>query len=120
MTEFHSGIRRDFQRITHHGESFRPFTAKLKVLLTHVGIGNFVDIAIGDRTAAVEVMHVIAQAVVPRQTFIKRHAVLQTKELTVAAGQAVIACGFRTVAIQTRNTVLQRQILAGGEIQRLA
>ncbi len=60
-----------------------------------------------------------AQAVVPRQTFIKRHAVLQTKELTVAAGQAaVIACGFRTVAIQTRNTVLQRQILAGGEIQR--
>ncbi len=43
---FHGGrnftrITAHFQRITHHGESFRPFTAKLKVSLTHVGIGNF-------------------------------------------------------------------------------
>ncbi|GAR58584.1 hypothetical protein NGUA15_00324 [Salmonella enterica] len=120
MAEFHPGIRRDFQRITHQSEGFCPFAAELKVLLTYVGIRHLVGVAIRDRATAVQVMHVITQAVIPRQTFIKRHAVLQAEELTVAAGQAVIARGFRTVAIQTRNTVLQRQILACGQIQLLA
>ena len=86
----------------------------------YVGVRYFVGIAIRDRAAAVEVVEVITQAVIPGQTFIKRHAVLQTKELAVAAGQAVVARGLRTVTVQTRYTVLQRQILAGGQIQRLA
>ena len=65
-------------------------------------------------------MHVITQAVVPGQTLIKGHAVFQAEELAVAAGHAVVARFLRTVAVQTRNTVFQRQVLAGGQIQRLA
>ncbi|CGW38048.1 Uncharacterised protein [Salmonella enterica subsp. enterica serovar Typhi] len=114
MTEFHPGIRRHFQRIVHQGEGFRPLATELHVLLTRIGIGNFVNIAIGDRTAAVEVVYVITQAVIPRQTFIKRHAVLQTKELAVAAGQAVVARFLRTIAVQTGDTVFQRQVLVCG------
>lgn len=92
--EFYFGIWCDFQCIVYYGESFCFFIVKFKVLLMYVGIGNFVDIVIGNRMVVVEVMYVIVQVVVLCQIFIKCYVVFQVKELVVVVCQVVIVCSF--------------------------
>ncbi len=82
-------------------------------------MGNFVDIAIAtERLLSRLCTPGEAQVVVPRQTFIKRHAVLQTKEPDCSR-RSRYRLRFSNRRHPDAHTVLQRQILAGGEIQRL-
>ncbi len=116
MTQLHSGIWRDFQSGTWF-KGFRPFTAELQILLFHIRVRRLTDVAISYRTAAVQLVDIVTQRVIPAHTVVKGHLMLQAKELAVAAGDAVITRFLRTVAVQKGDTVLQAHGLVFAQVE---
>ena len=115
VTQFYTRIWRNLQSFARF-ESLRSFATELQVLLLHVGISRFVRVAKCNRAAAVKVVNVITQCVIPVHAVVEGHLMFQAKELAVATGDAIITRFLRTVAIQTRDTVLQTHGLAFAQV----
>ena len=92
VTQFNPGIWSDVQPFTQL-KGFCSFTTELQVLLFHISIGCFIDV-VRYRAAAVELVYIITQGVIPVHTVVKGHLVFQTEELAVTACHSVIACGI--------------------------
>ena len=93
VTQFNPGIWSDVQPFTQL-KGFCPFTTEFQILLFHISISGFVDVAVSYRATAIEIMHIITQGVIPAHTVVKGHLVFQTEELAVTACHSVIACGI--------------------------
>ena len=93
MTQFHTRIRCHIQTFTQF-KGFCPFTTEFQILLFHISISGFIDVAVSYRATAIEIMHIITQGVIPAHTVVKRHLVFQTEELAVTASHTIIACGI--------------------------
>ena len=115
VTQFYTRIWRNLQSFARF-ESLRPFAAELQVLLFHVGISRFVRVAKCNRAAAVKVVNVVTQGVIPVHAVIERHLMFQAKELAITACNAIITRFLRTITIETSDTVLQTHRLAFAQV----